>query len=194
MSLQFLKPAFVCLMLAIGIPYAAQVQAHGGLSLADDVCKLTIGPYTMHFTGYQPDSTRRRNSAKTSRPSDAPWWRLTTSKKPCVPCPPKCASSATPAPAAGSPDRKNNKTWRASPSCTFRPRWLHQFRIPVCPARQIRRSRDRGRKRRIRLPLPILGRRAQGTSPYLIVGIAALVVAAVVFFLRGRKSSNMGAA
>jgi len=60
MSLQFLKPAFVCLMLAIGIPYAAQVQAHGGLSLADDVCKLTIGPYTMHFTGYQPDSTQEK--------------------------------------------------------------------------------------------------------------------------------------
>jgi hypothetical protein len=34
----------------------------------------------------------------------------------------------------------------------------------------------------------------KGTSPYLIVGIAALVVAAVVFFLRGRKSSSMGAA
>ena len=34
----------------------------------------------------------------------------------------------------------------------------------------------------------------KGTSPYLIVGIAALVVAAVVFFLRGRKSSNCGAA
>ena len=60
MSLQFLKPAFACLMLAIGIPYAAQVQAHGGLSLADDVCKLTIGPYTMHFTGYQPDSTQEK--------------------------------------------------------------------------------------------------------------------------------------
>ena len=40
--------------------FSAQVQAHGGLALADDVCKLTIGPFTMHFTGYQPDSTQEK--------------------------------------------------------------------------------------------------------------------------------------
>lgn len=58
-SLQFLKPAFVCLMLAIGVPFSAQVQAHGGPSKAEeDICKLQVGPYSMHFTGYQPDSTR----------------------------------------------------------------------------------------------------------------------------------------
>ncbi len=28
--------------------------AHGGLSMEKDLCKLFIGPYTMHFTGYQP--------------------------------------------------------------------------------------------------------------------------------------------
>jgi len=37
-----------------------QVYAHGGLSMAEDVCKLTIGPYTMHFTGYQPDSSQEQ--------------------------------------------------------------------------------------------------------------------------------------
>lgn len=58
MSLQFLKPAFVCLMLAIGVPFSAQVQAHGGPSKAEeDICKLQVGPYSIHFTGYQPDST-----------------------------------------------------------------------------------------------------------------------------------------
>lgn len=31
--------------------------AHGGLSLDEDQCKLTIGPYSMHFTGYQPEAT-----------------------------------------------------------------------------------------------------------------------------------------
>ena len=60
MSLQFLKPAVVCLLLTFGLPYTPQVQAHGGLSLADDICKLTIGPYTMHFTGYQPESTQEK--------------------------------------------------------------------------------------------------------------------------------------
>ncbi|MBK7353819.1 MAG: LPXTG cell wall anchor domain-containing protein [Nitrosomonas sp.] len=36
------------------------IQAHGGLSLADDLCTLTIGPYTMHFTGYQPESSQEQ--------------------------------------------------------------------------------------------------------------------------------------
>ena len=34
--------------------FASQVQAHGGLALAEDMCVLTVGPYRMHFTGYQP--------------------------------------------------------------------------------------------------------------------------------------------
>jgi len=37
-----------------------QAYAHGGLSMAEDVCKLTIGPYTMHFTGYQPESSQEQ--------------------------------------------------------------------------------------------------------------------------------------
>ena len=61
MSLQFLKPAGLCfLMLAIGGLFSSQAQAHGGLALADDMCRLTIGPYNMHFTGYQPDNTRNK--------------------------------------------------------------------------------------------------------------------------------------
>jgi hypothetical protein len=31
--------------------------AHGGLSMERDLCKLRVGPYSMHFTGYQPDRT-----------------------------------------------------------------------------------------------------------------------------------------
>lgn len=60
MSLQFLKSTVACLLLTTAVTFSAQVQAHGGLALADDVCKLTIGPYTMHFTGYQPDSTQEK--------------------------------------------------------------------------------------------------------------------------------------
>ena len=61
MSLKFLKPAGLCLvMLALGVSFSTQAQAHGGLALAEDMCRLTIGPYNMHFTGYQPDSTRNK--------------------------------------------------------------------------------------------------------------------------------------
>jgi hypothetical protein len=59
MSLQLLKPTGLCVvMLAIGGLFSTQAQAHGGLALAEDMCRLTIGPYNMHFTGYQPDNTR----------------------------------------------------------------------------------------------------------------------------------------
>ena len=61
MSLQFLKSAGLCfVMLAIGVLFSTQAQAHGGLALAEDMCRLTIGPYNMHFTGYQPDNTRNK--------------------------------------------------------------------------------------------------------------------------------------
>ncbi len=60
MLLQFMKSALVYLILSIGFSFSTQIQAHGGLSMAEDMCKLTIGPYTMHFTGYQPDSTQEK--------------------------------------------------------------------------------------------------------------------------------------
>ena len=31
-----------------------EATAHGGLTMDKDYCKLRIGPYLMHFTGYQP--------------------------------------------------------------------------------------------------------------------------------------------
>jgi hypothetical protein len=31
-------------------------HAHGGLSMDEDRCKLRVGPFLMHFVGYQPDS------------------------------------------------------------------------------------------------------------------------------------------
>jgi hypothetical protein len=61
MSVQLLKSAGMCvLMLAMGGLFSTQAQAHGGLALAEDMCRLTIGPYNMHFTGYQPDNTRNK--------------------------------------------------------------------------------------------------------------------------------------
>jgi hypothetical protein len=61
MFVQLLKPAGLCiLMLAVGASFSTEAQAHGGLALAEDMCRLTIGPYNMHFTGYQPDNTRNK--------------------------------------------------------------------------------------------------------------------------------------
>ena len=55
---QRLKPMVWCVIFAIGVPLSTQAHAHGGLSMAEDMCKLTVGPYMMHFTGYQPSKTQ----------------------------------------------------------------------------------------------------------------------------------------
>lgn len=62
MVVQWVRSIGLCvLMLAIGAPFfSTQARAHGGLALAEDMCRLTIGPYNMHFTGYQPDNTRNK--------------------------------------------------------------------------------------------------------------------------------------
>ena len=38
--------------------FAGVVWAHGGLAMEQDMCKLTVGPYMMHFAGYQEDAQR----------------------------------------------------------------------------------------------------------------------------------------
>lgn len=49
-----IKQVVLTVLLAASVIFTSQVQAHGGLALADDMCVLTVGPYRMHFTGYQP--------------------------------------------------------------------------------------------------------------------------------------------
>jgi hypothetical protein len=49
-----IKHAIAATIIAASTLFATQVQAHGGLALAEDMCILTVGPYRMHFTGYQP--------------------------------------------------------------------------------------------------------------------------------------------
>lgn len=49
---------FAVLMIALLLGAThGQAVAHGGLSLDKDVCKLQLGRYSMHFTGYQPEAT-----------------------------------------------------------------------------------------------------------------------------------------
>lgn len=45
--------AFLMSAIATGPAYS-----HGGVSISDDSCILTIGPYLFHFTGYQPTLTQ----------------------------------------------------------------------------------------------------------------------------------------
>ena len=49
-----IKQVLLAVLLATSVMFTSQIQAHGGLALAEDMCVLTVGPYRMHFTGYQP--------------------------------------------------------------------------------------------------------------------------------------------
>jgi hypothetical protein len=49
-----IKQLLLAVLLVTSMVFTSQVQAHGGLALAEDMCVLTVGPYRMHFTGYQP--------------------------------------------------------------------------------------------------------------------------------------------
>lgn len=42
------------MLAGLGLLGSAQALAHGGLSIDQDLCKLRVGPYIMHFAGYQP--------------------------------------------------------------------------------------------------------------------------------------------
>ena len=54
MTIKTIKQFFIAVVVSSGLVFSGQVHAHGGLALADDLCILTVGPYTIHFTGYQP--------------------------------------------------------------------------------------------------------------------------------------------
>ena len=56
MSRRYRKMAWL-LGIALIVVSPRYAAAHGGLSMDQDVCKLRIGPYAMHFTGYQPDAS-----------------------------------------------------------------------------------------------------------------------------------------
>jgi len=74
MFIRSVKPFFICLTFAFGVLFTVVLHAHGGLSLADDMCKLTIGPYTMHFTGYQPDSSQEKEFCEDIPATGRTWW------------------------------------------------------------------------------------------------------------------------
>ncbi len=122
MSLHSLKPALVGLMLAICIPFSTQVAAHGGLSLADDVCKLTIGPYTMHFTGYQPDSTQEKEFCEDIPATGRTVVALDYIEEALRPLPTEVRIIRDTGRREQPGPEERSKPGRASPSCTSRPR------------------------------------------------------------------------
>jgi hypothetical protein len=198
MSLQFLKPAFVCLMLVIGIPYAAQVQAHGGLSLADDVCKLTIGPYTMHFTGYQPESTQEKEFCEDIPATGRTVVALDYIEEALRPLPTEVRIIRDTGPGGGQPGPEEQKNLEGItilhvPAKVY-PNGSINFEYDFAQPGKFVGLVTVGEKGEYVSRFPFSVGEPKGTSPYLIGGIAALVVAAVVFFLRGRKSAGMGAA
>jgi hypothetical protein len=60
MNLHVARCASGLLWLLAAIFIAGEATAHGGLSMEKDYCKLRIGPYVMHFTGYQPGDGYRK--------------------------------------------------------------------------------------------------------------------------------------
>lgn len=44
------------LALALGLFQSDSASAHGGVSFERDMCVMKIGPYKMHFTGYEPET------------------------------------------------------------------------------------------------------------------------------------------
>jgi len=54
-----IKKFLTTMLVALGLVFSGQVFAHGGLSLEDDLCVLTVGPYSIHSTGYQPLSQEK---------------------------------------------------------------------------------------------------------------------------------------
>jgi hypothetical protein len=56
----YLKLMVGCAVFAGGALLSTQAYAHGGLSMAEDMCKLTVGPYMMHFSGFQPGNTQEK--------------------------------------------------------------------------------------------------------------------------------------
>ena len=194
MSLQFLKPVLLGLILAVGIPFSAQVQAHGGLSLADDVCKLTIGPYTMHFTGYQPDATQEKEFCEDIPNTGRTVVALDYIEEALRPLPTEVRIIRD----TGAGDQAGNEanldeiTILHIPAKDYPNGSINfEYNFPQ-PGKYVGLVTVTEKEPLVsRFPFSV--GEPKGTSPYLIVAIAAIVVGAVVFFLRGRKSASASA-
>ena len=193
MSLQFLKPALIGLMLTIGLPFSTQVQAHGGLSLADDICKLTIGPFTMHFTGYQPDATQEKEFCEDIPATGRTVVALDYIEEALRPLPTEVRIIRDTGAQAGAEGNLDAITILHIPAKIY-PNGSINFEYDFMqPGKFIGLVTVRDKEEYVsRFPFSV--GEPKGASPYLIFAIAAAIGAAAFFFLRGRKSANSSAA
>lgn len=52
-----MKQAIKLALILSAVLTHGQAWAHGGVGMDDDKCKLRLGPYALHVTGYQPEHT-----------------------------------------------------------------------------------------------------------------------------------------
>lgn len=188
MSLNTLKPMLAGLLLAIGIPFSAQVQAHGGLSLADDICKLTIGPYTMHFTGYQPEATQEKEFCEDIPATGRTVVALDYIEEALRPLPTEVRIIRDTGAQAGAEGNLDAITILHIPAKIY-PNGSINFEYNFMqPGKFVGLVTVRDKEEYVsRFPFSV--GEPKGTSPYLIVAIAAAIGAAAVFFLRSRSKS-----
>jgi len=189
MSLKILKPALAGLLLTLSLSFTAQVQAHGGLSLADDICKLTIGPFTMHFTGYQPESTQEKEFCEDIPATGRTVVALDYIEEALRPLPTEVRIIRDTGAQAGAEGNLDAITILHIPAKVY-PNGSINFEYDFMqPGKFVGLVTVRDKEEYVsRFPFSV--GEPKGTSPYLIVAIAALIGAAAVFFLRGRQKST----
>lgn len=187
MSLNTLKSALAGLLVAIGIPFSAQVQAHGGLSLADDVCKLTIGPYTMHFTGYQPEATQEKEFCEDIPATGRTVVALDYIEEALRPLPTEVRIIRDTGDPGKEPGNLDTLTILHIPAKIY-PNGSINFEYDFMQPGKFVGLVTVGDKQEYVSRFPFSVGEPKGTSPYLIFGIAAVIGAVAVFFLRARKS------
>ena len=192
MSLKILKPALLCLMLSVSLPYATQVGAHGGLSLADDVCKLTIGPYTMHFTGYQPEATQEKEFCEDIPATGRTVVALDYIDEALRPLPTevRIIRDTGAGAEAGKEGNLDAITILHIPAKVY-PNGSINFEYDFMQPGKFVGLVTVGDKQEYVSRFPFSVGEPKGTSPFILGAIAAVVVAAVVFFLRGRKPAKV---
>ena len=181
------------MVLALASPFSAQVHAHGGLSLADDVCKLTIGPYTMHFTGYQPDSTQEKEFCEDIPATGRTVVALDYIEEGLRPLPTEVRIIRD----TGAPESEQGNldeiTILHIPPKVY-PNGSINFEYNFTQPGKFVGLVTVSDKEALVSRFPFSVGEPRGMSPLLMGGIAVVVVGAGVFFLRGRKSADAGAA
>ncbi len=180
-------------MLTLGLPFSMQVQAHGGLSLADDICKLTIGPFTMHFTGYQPDATQEKEFCEDIPATGRTVVALDYIEEALRPLPTEVRIIRDTGAQAGAEGNLDAITILHIPAKIY-PNGSINFEYDFMqPGKFVGLVTVRDKEEYVsRFPFSV--GEPKGTSPYLIFAIAAVIGAAAFFFLRSRKSANSSAA